>query len=500
MEMASVPTDYSRSILLATTAAGEQADSLRARIEASQVHISIDATVPGSRIALHVLAADLRRLPVQLSLDPDHGPGRLTNDLIEEAERIAAGIDPERPLTIGAAPPNALHVRVGVDTGAHIIGAPDGHGNRLRRPGHPFPTVRHAGSGLGAVLTAAMLTGEVFKTVTALRPHAYRRINALDFCPVTLGAPSTLAPEPLHLGRLALVGAGAIGTAIALILDALGAIGVRRVVGRQVFESPNVITYSLGAVKDATAALPKVDIVKTALRYMDVHPVHGTVDHLIAKIDSGEVSMPTTVLGAVDNIEARHDIQRIYADLILDGGTGGRAGTTVGLHEALPTGPCMRCYFPTGTTTSTVEQRLHHATGLPLDRIARGDQPITEQDLRNLPRQGRRLLQQHIGKPVCGLGRLLGLTTVDGDTSYRPSAAFVAQQAASLVVGALIARTHAGSPIPIRQIEYDTLHGPQPDMVEQRRSRADCYCQTNADIIQAVRTQRALAREPASGC
>ncbi len=67
MEMASVPTDYSRSILLATTAAGEQADSLRARIEASQVHISIDATVPGSRIALHVLAADLRRLPVQLS-------------------------------------------------------------------------------------------------------------------------------------------------------------------------------------------------------------------------------------------------------------------------------------------------------------------------------------------------------------------------------------------------------------------------------------------------
>jgi len=498
--MAYVPTDYSRSLLLASTAAGEQPDSLRARIEASRVHVSIDATLPGSSTALRVLVADLRRLPLQLSLDPGHGPGRLTDDLIEQAERIAAGIDPERPLTVGTAPPDALHVRIGVDhTGAHVTGAPDGHGTRLRRPGHSFPALRHGGSGLGAVLTAALLTGEVFKTVTALEPTAYRHVHTLDFCPVTLLTPSTVAPEPLHLDRLALVGAGAIGTAIALILGVLGATGDLIVVDRQIFESPNVITYSLGTVEDAAAALPKVNIVQTALPHVNVRPVHGTVDHLIAKIDAGQVSMPTIVLGAVDNVEARHDIQRIYADLILDGGTGGRAGTTVGLHEALPTGPCIRCYFPASTASPTVEQRLHEATSLPLDRIARGDQPITEQDLRNLPRQGRRLLQQHVGKPVCGLGRLLGLTTVDGDTSYRPSAAFVAQQAASLMVGALIARTHAVKPIPIRQIEYDTRYGPQPDMVDRRRARAGCYCQTNADIIQAVRSQRALVREPMSG-
>jgi molybdopterin/thiamine biosynthesis adenylyltransferase len=499
MEMVYVPTDYSRSLLLATTATGEQADNLRARIEASRVHISVDATVPGSGIALRVLVADLRRLPVQLSLDPGHGPGRLTNDTIEKAERIAAGIDPERPLTVGTTPPNALHVRVGLDhTGAHITGAPDGHGTRLRRSGHPFPALHHAGSGLGAVLTAAMLTGEVFKTVTTLRPRAYRRTDALDFCPITLLGPSTLGPKPLRLDRLALIGAGAIGTAIALILDALGVTGELTVVDRQIFEPPNVISYSLGTIEDAAAALPKVDMVKAALPYMDVRRVHGTVDQLIAQIDAGEVSMPTVVLGAVDNVEARHDIQRIYADLILDGGTGGRAGTTVGLHEALPTGPCIRCYFPTSASTQTVEQRLHEATGLPLERIARGDQPITEHDMRNLPRQSRRLLQQHVGQPICGLGRLLGLTTADGDTTYRPSAAFVAQQAASLIVGALIARTQSGGPIPIRQIEYDTLYGPQPDMVDHRRSRIDCYCQNNADIIQKVRVQRAATHVPST--
>src|SRR5437868_6610060 len=87
-------------------------------------------------------------------------------------------------LLASTAPPDALHARIGLDhAAAHITGAPDGHGARLRRPGHPFPPLRHAGSGLGAVLTAALLTGEIFKTITALGPTAYRHIDALDCCP-----------------------------------------------------------------------------------------------------------------------------------------------------------------------------------------------------------------------------------------------------------------------------------------------------------------------------
>ncbi len=336
-----------------------------------------------------------------------------------------------------------------------------------------------------------MLTGEIFKTVTALRPGSYRQIDSLDFCPVSLFSPHEQAPQHLHVVRLALIGAGAIGTAIALILDALEATGEMTVVDRQIFEPPNVITYSLGTYQDAAARLPKVDIVEAALQLMDIRRVHGTVDDFIAQIDGGTTPMPQTVLGAVDNIAARHDLQRVYADLVLDGGTGGRAGTTVSLHEGLPTGPCMRCYFPTSITTLTAEQRLHQATGLPLARIARGEEVLTEKDLCGLPLQGRRLLEQHLGKPVCGLGRVMELTTVNGDNSYQPSAAFVAQQAASLMVGALIARTRpGGGRIPTRQIEYDTLYGPRPDMIDDRRPRSDCYCQTNADIVRVVRDQR----------
>ncbi|MET0418568.1 MAG: hypothetical protein ABW022_21350, partial [Actinoplanes sp.] len=64
--------------------------------------------------------------------------------------------------------------------------------------------------------------------------------------------------------------------------------------------------------------------------------------------------------------------------------------------------------------------------------------------------------------------------------------------AASLIVGALIARARPGaSSMPIRQIEYDTLYGPRPDIVDVRRPRPDCYCQANADVIRMVRHQRA---------
>jgi len=98
--MVYVPTDYSRSLLLATSATGCEPESLRGRIEASQVHISVDTTVPGSSTCLRVLAADLRRLPIQLSLDPGHGSGRLSDDLLDQVASIAAGIDPERTITV----------------------------------------------------------------------------------------------------------------------------------------------------------------------------------------------------------------------------------------------------------------------------------------------------------------------------------------------------------------------------------------------------------------
>lgn len=347
------------------------------------------------------------------------------------------------------------------------------------------------GSGLGSVLTTAMLTGEIFKTVTALRPEAHRHIQALDFCPVSLFEPHEVDPEHLHVEQLALIGAGAIGTAVALILKELKASGELTVVDRQIFEPPNVITYSLGTSQDAADRLPKVDVVRAALRQMDVRHIHGTIEDYITQIDAGRAAMPHTVLGAVDNIAARHDLQRIYADLVLDGGTGGRAGTTVSLHEAPSAWPMHALLLPDRrhNTDRRAEAPPRHRFAAHTNR-SRGPAPYRGRPSRTpTPRPST---PRTTGRPVCGLSRIMGLTTLSGTDNYQPSAAFVAQQAASLIVGALIARTQPGaSHMPIRQIEYDTLYGPRPDMVDDRRPRPDCYCQANADVIRLVRHQRA---------
>lgn len=164
-------TDYSRSVRLGGLAAGVEETTLRERMEGILIHLTADGHLPAAAETLEVLVADLRRWPVRLSLDPGRGPGRLDDELIRTLVETANGIDPDRPLRIGEAQGKApLHLHVGTapPLGTTVAGAPDGHGVRLRHTGHPFPRLNAPGTGLGAVLTAAMLAGEAFKVVAGL--------------------------------------------------------------------------------------------------------------------------------------------------------------------------------------------------------------------------------------------------------------------------------------------------------------------------------------------
>jgi hypothetical protein len=489
-----VPTDYSRSVRLGGLAADVDESTLRERMEGSLVHLTADGRLPAVAETLEVLVADLRRWPVQLSLDPGCGPGRLDEALVRQLVETAAGIDPDRPLRTGEAPgeaPLRLHVGTEPPPNVAVAGAPDGHGARLRHTGHAFPRLNAPGTGLGAVLTAAMLAGEAFKVVAGLPEGKFQVTPVVDFCPVLPGEqPGTAVAPPPVLERVLLGGGGAIGTGITLVLDLLRVSGELAVVDREVFEKPNVTSYSIGTLADAAALLPKVRLIAARLRRIEVNPFHGTIQDSIEAVDTGTLPWPRTVLGGLDSIDARHDLQRLHADLTLDGSTGGPVGTTVALHEALPTGPCLRCYYKADHSGRSAEQRLHELTGLPLARIARGQEPLTEKDLQGLDDQQQELVRQFLGRPVCGLinsAELSGGT----DDAFRPSAAFVAQQAACLVVGAWIARSTGLITGPARRIEYDTRFGPRPDQMTDHWTPApECACQKDADLISHVRETR----------
>lgn len=486
---------------LAATAAGADAVTLRETMSAAHVHLTADPDIPGVLAALSVTVADLRRLPYQLSLDPAGGTTPIPDAVLTDLQTLTAGIDPCRPLRIMAAPTACLHIHLGVQppSGAAFSGVPDGHGVRLRHRGHPFPTLNAPASGLGAVLTAASVTAEVFKLTTGLRPGTFGTAPTLDFCPVTLGAEPGMMTDTLsEITSTALVGAGAIGTGITLILSSMGTTGELTVVEPEFFEPPNVTTYSIGTRHDADERMHKTRLVRRYLPRMDVTMIPHTAQGFINAIDDGTEPWPRTVLGAVHSIEARHEIQRIHADLTLDGSTGGPAGTTLALHEGVPQGPCIRCYYPQATVSAgpSAEQRLHEATGLPLQRIARGDDLITDFDLDGLSAHHRAALLPYVGIPVCGVSSLMGLTINDAD-DFQPSAAFVAQQAACLVIGAMIARLTGYTTGAMRHVEYDARFGPWYEMTTSRRSRPACTCQTDAELIARVRAHRRRADAPA---
>lgn len=488
--MTTDPTNYSRPLLLAAGSSGTDTTDLEARLQHTTVMVTADPEAPAAVTILQVLIANLRRLPIQLHLDPVGGADHLAEDLIAELEHLALGIDPTRPLNISRPTHAVVHAHVGTSSAAaHVSGVADGHGTHVRPRGHPFPLLLAAGTGLGGVLTGAMLTAEVFKIVVDVLPDRRGPLNPIDFCPVTLTEPDGTIPDLAPLDHTALIGGGAIGTAIALILRELNATGALTVVDPETYDEPNVTTYSLGNLRTAANNTHKVHLIRDELPGVTVDPFIGTARDYIEAIDAGTNPMPTTVLGAVDSIDARQDIAALHADHTLDGSTGGPTGTMLSLSEALWDGPCLRCYYPARPAKGpSIIDLLAQRTGLSHERLARGTEELTEEELdalEDLTPEDRAILEREVGKGVCGLGKALGL--VGEDDGFNPSAAFVAQQAAALVVGALI--RSGTSPQP-NYIQYDALFGPYCDMALHRNSRAGCRCQTDAELHSTVRSHR----------
>ncbi|MEO5664692.1 MAG: hypothetical protein ABIR39_15585 [Nocardioides sp.] len=488
--MTTDPTNYSRPLLLAAGSSGTDTTNLEARLESTTVLVTADPEAPAALTTLRVLVANLRRLPIQLHLDPDGGAEQLSADMVAELEHLAVGIDITRPLNIYPPTQAVVHVHVGTSSAAaHICGVADGHGTRVRPQGHPFPPLLAVGTGLGGVLTGAMLTAEVFKIVVDVLPDCRGPLTPIDFCPVTLTEPDGIVRDLSPLDATALIGGGAIGTAIALILRELNATGSLTVVDPETYDEPNVTTYSLGTLQTAENNTHKVHLIRDELPGLTIDPFIGTAQDYIDAIDSGTKPMPTTVLGAVDSIDARHEIAALHADHTLDGSTGGSTGTMLSLSEATWHGPCLRCYYPTRPAKGpSVIDLLAERTGLSRERLARGTEELTAEELdalEGLPPEDRAILEREVGKGVCGLGKAFGL--VGADNGFNPSAAFVAQQAAALVVGALV---RGGTSTRPNYVQYDALFGPYGDMTLHRNSRAACRCQTDLELHRTVRSHR----------
>jgi hypothetical protein len=480
-----VPSDYSRGLLLAQKATGRDASELARALSASKVTVSIDPEMPAALLTARVLLTTLRRGPGQLILARESVPG----PWIEQLTTAVAAVDPEQPLTVTASPTGPgvqLHIGTGHSHAIRVV--PDGHGAHIAGDPSTVITPARPASPLGAIYAAALGAAEAFKWTAQVLPARRVLHRHLRFCSVTLSDDLTAAPDlpPALVFDLTQVGIGAIGTGTILLLQMLEAEGRLLAVDCQRFGPENRGTYSLGGAAEVAAAPWKADMARQALPRFDVTPFRQPVAELPAAIDSGDVPWFPVALTALDTAAARRDAQRLWPDRLIDAGT---ADTMLGIHDHHhDRGPCLICFFPTDRSGPSAAERLADATGLPLERAMRGDDPLTAEDLAQLTADQQQTLEPHLGKPVCGLAQAVGLTGLDAD-GYQPSIPFVSLQAACLAVGRLVS-SQLGLRPPGNLVQYDGLVGPHATSIEEMYPRPDCVCTTRASGIEQVRRQR----------
>jgi hypothetical protein len=487
MRTGSVSVEHSRALLLAQSATSAPPGQLEQHLDSSVVAISIDPDLPMSFLTARVLVSTLRRGLGTLVLLREGLPGHMVHDL----EETAAAIDPSRPLRIETVLPGEPAVRLHIGTsvtGRAVRVVPEGYGAHIATARTAVIRPSRPGNELGAAYAAALAAAEAFKHTAAVLPARRVLHRHLRFCPVTLSAGLSAAPPlpaVLTMG-LSLIGVGAIGTGIVLVLSELPAEGKMLAVDRQRFAKENRGTYALGGVREAQANPWKTDIAQQALHRFDVEPFRGPVENLPAAVDAGEAPWFPTVLTALDSPEARRDAQRLWPDRLIDAATG---DTMLGMcdHRA-GLDPCLVCHFPIDRDQPSGTERIAQRLGLPAEVLGLGDEPLTEEHLSGLTEDQRAFLWPHLGMPICGLARAAGLTGLDQD-GFMPSVPFVSLQAACLAVGRLLA-VALGSKTTANFVQYDGLFGPQAATIGTFRRRPGCICMTRSDSIGRVRQER----------
>lgn len=482
--------EHSRALLLAEQATGAALSRLERRLDESTVAVSVDAEMPMGQLTARVLVATLRRGLGNLVLLSDGLP----SSLVDLLEQTAAEIDPDRPLRIEPRLDDEMTTRVhiGTDVADRAIRiVPDGFGAHLAGTRTAVIRAARPGNGLGAIYAAALGGAEVFKHTAGVL--AGRRVlhRHLQFCPVSLSNDLMAAPGMPNITLdLALVGVGAIGTGVALILSELPLGGRILTVDRQRFAPENRGTYSLGGSADALAAPWKTDLVKGALHRFSVTPFNASIEELIEAVDAGSAPWFPTVVTALDSAEARRDAQRLWPDRLIDAATG---DTMLGLHDHRHgLDPCMMCAFPVRRDQPSGADKVADRLGLPTELLAQADTLLSEDHLAGLTDDQRRFLEPHLGRPMCGLARATGLTDLGG--GYMPSVPFISLQAACLSVGRLLG-AQMGMPSRYNFVQYDGIFGPQMATTEMMRPRDGCICTARSRILEQVRARR----QPAPG-
>lgn len=352
---------------------------------------------------------------------------------------------------------------------------------------------------LGAMAAAALGVSEVFKRVYGINTEQAPLLEATEFSLYNLStgdtAPGPELPTVMHLPNTLMVGAGAIGNAIALLMSQLQLHGQLHIVDKQAFAEENFGTCVLLDDK-AWLSTSKAQRLAQVLSSGGLTCTFEQSPIAIAARGPVLRSMATElVLNALDDVDARRDTQLLWPSVLVDGGINA-VGAAVRVHRLdRPSWACMRCGFKQSEVSARALQS--EATGLSEEalgtdhdrRLTDGDIAVADAELRPWLKE-----QQQLGRTVCatiaeGQARRMGMSIAPG---FRPSSPFVAALSAALVMAEALKALYFKEAQKIQHFQLESIFiGPSSGAALVTSASTRCECSVHRSHINTVAAVRA---------
>lgn len=355
---------------------------------------------------------------------------------------------------------------------------------------------------LGAMMAASAGVAEVFKRVYGVPAEFYPLMDCeqlslytLDPDRVDVGPP---LPETVRLPNTLMLGAGAIGNALALLMSQLPLEGKVHVVDKQAFGPENFGTCCV-LDEDSWLSVSKAQNLADWLKEQSGGKLEATGEQarIADLIDAGTLKPKRIdlVINGLDDNQARHDVQRLWPSLLVDGAINSFGAAVVTHRLDLPSWACMQCTFELPHKDALKKQAK--ATGLGADslkgdtnrQISDADIDAAAPEIRDALRAGRQA-----GATLCSmLPGLLALQRmgVELDEGFRPSVPFVASAAAALVMAQVLRRLCWPETRFVHEFQIaDLFRGFHTSLSLYRRASMSCPCTQRRSMILQLASRR----------
>ena len=353
---------------------------------------------------------------------------------------------------------------------------------------------------IGALMAASLGATEVFKWMFDISesetpPIKFVQYSLWDHSSDSCNCGPAL-PDDISLPDTLLVGGGAIGNGIVLVLSQLP-IRVRlHIIDKQSFAPENKGTCVL-MEEENWLGQPKAEYLAEWLRERSAINATGSKEFVADAISGNTLKAMSIdlVLNGLDDVDARRETQRLWPSTLIDGGINPIGAAVIQHRLGRDDLACMECWFPMLSVDEKKEQRK--ATGLSDDALSNPARFLTEEDVQAADEEKRGWLMQCVKdkKPICSViseGVLLERLGVEVKDGFRPSVPFVATASSALVMAEALKATIFPEQRSSSMFQISNLFiGPQDSSISLRRApNPGCKCVVHASAIKRLAANR----------